>query len=198
MCKILVLYYSSSGSTKQLAQLIARGIESQQCEAILRTVPRVSTNCESISPSIPNEGDCYVDIDELQECDGLVVGSPTRFGNMAAPLKYYIDQTSETWMTGKLSGKPVSFFSSSSSLHGGQESTLLSMMIPFLHHGMLICGLPYSETQLMHTTSGGTPYGVTHWSGQNGDNPITDSEKHLAIAQGERMAKLAKKLRGNA
>lgn len=192
--KILVLYYSSGGSTKALAQLIARGAEEQGAEALLRTVPRISANCEATDPSIPDDGDCYVSQNELQECDGLAVGSPTRFGNMAAPLKYFIDQTSDIWMNGRLAGKPVSFFSSSSSLHGGQESTLLTMMIPFLHHGMLIMGLPYSETELLHTQTGGSPYGVTHWSGSNNDKAISGNEKSLALAQGKRLALLAQKL----
>jgi len=195
MNKILVLYYSSNGSTKKLAQLIARGVEEQNCEALLRTVPRVSTNTEATEPEIPQQGDCYATCDELADCDGLAVGSPTRFGNMAAPLKYFIDQTSSIWMGGELSGKPVTFFSSSSSLHGGQESTLLTMMIPFLHHGMIISGIPYSETQLVHTQSGGTPYGVTHWAGKDGDKAISEAEKKLAIAQGKRIAELANKLK---
>jgi len=195
MNKILVLYYSSSGSTKKLAQLIARGVEEQGCEALLRTVPRVSTNVEATESEIPEQGDCYATIEELADCDGLAFGSPTRFGNMAAPLKYFIDQTSSIWMSGKLSGKPVTFFSASSSLHGGQETTLLTMMIPFLHHGMVISGLPYSETQLVHTESGGTPYGVTHWAGKDSDKPISDAEKKLAIAQGKRIAILANKLK---
>jgi len=195
MTKILVLYYSAGGSTRALAQLIARGVEEQGSEAILRCVPSISSNTESTENAIPESGDMYVSQRDLNECDGLVVGSPTRFGNMAAPLKYFIDQTSELWMNGKLAGKPVSFFTSTSSMHGGQESTLLSMMLPFLHHGMLICGLPYSETQLIHTESGGTPYGVSHWNGQNNDKTISDSEKKLAIAQGKRVAVFAQKLK---
>ena len=195
MIRILVLYYSSAGSTKKLAQLIARGIEEQDCEAVIRTVPRVSPTNEASDNAIPHQGDCYASSQDLVDCDGLAVGSPTRFGNMASPLKYFIDQTSKSWMNGELSGKPVTFFTSSSSLHGGQESTLLSMMIPFLHHGMIISGIPYSETQLMHTQSGGTPYGVTHWAGQDNKNAISESEKKLAIAQGKRIAVLATKLR---
>ncbi len=192
---LLVLYYSSGGMTQQLAQLIARGIEHQGIEAMLRTVPRVSANNEAIEAEIPDQGDCFATQQELANCLGLAVGSPTRFGNMAAPLKYFVDQTSDIWMNGKLAGKPVSFFSSSSSLHGGQESTLISMMLPFLHHGMLISGLPYSETSLLHTESGGTPYGVTHWAGHENNKPISQSEKNLAIAQGQRLAKLAIKLK---
>lgn len=195
MTNILVLYYSSGGSTQKLAKLIARGIEDAGCQAILRTVPRVSTTVESTSESIPEKGDCYATPNELAQCDGLAFGSPTRFGNMAAPLKYFIDQTSEIWLNGRLSGKPVTFFTSSSSLHGGQESTLLSMMLPFLHHGMLISGIPYSETQLNHTKTGGTPYGVSHWAGPDNEQIISDSEKKLAIAQGKRIAKIASQLK---
>jgi len=195
MDNILVLYYSSGGTTKQLAQLIARGIEEQGLEAIVRTVPRVSTTTEATEEAIPSEGDCYATQQDLCDCAGLAVGSPTRFGNMAAPLKYFIDQTSEIWMNGNLAGKPVTFFSSSSSLHGGQESTLLTMMIPFLHHGMLVSGIPYSETTLLHTATGGTPYGATHWSGSDNNKPISDAEKKLAISQGKRLAKLAVKLK---
>lgn len=192
---LLVLYYSSGGTTKQLAQLIARGIEQQGVEAMLRTVPRVSANSEASEQAIPAEGDCYATQQELANCLGLAVGSPTRFGNMAAPLKYFIDQSSDIWMNGLLAGKPASFFSSTSSMHGGQESTLLSMMLPFLHHGMLISGLPYSETSLLHSETGGTPYGVTHWSGHNNDKPISQTEKDLALAQGKRLANLALKLK---
>lgn len=195
MTKILVLYYSSGGSVRRLAHLIARGIEEQGAEAIIRCVAGISNTHEAIESAIPEDGDIYATKQDLIDCDGLVVGSPTRFGNMAAPLKYFIDQTSEIWMNGKLSNKPVSFFSSSSSLHGGQEATLLSMMIPFLHHGMLICGLPYSETTLIHTQSGGTPYGVTHWDGQNNNKAISDDEKNLAIAQGKRIADFAQRLK---
>lgn len=194
MTKVLVLYYSSSGSTQQLAKLIAMGIEEQGAEAVIRTVPRVSSEAEAVINEVPESGDIYACKQDLIDCDGLVVGSPTRFGNMAAPLKYFIDQTSEIWMSGQLANKPVSLFTSTSSLHGGQESTLLSMMLPFLHHGMLICGLPYSETDLIHTQTGGSPYGVTHWSGQNNDQAISEHEKRLAIAQGKRIAQFAKKL----
>ncbi len=194
MQKVLIVYYSSGGSTRALAKLIARGVEENDCEAVLRTVPRVSAECEATSPAIPKSGDLYATQSDLLSCDAMVVGSPTRFGNMAAPLKYFFDQTSEIWMGGKLANKPVSFFTSSSSMHGGQESTLMSMMIPFLHHGMLICGLPYSETELLHTESGGTPYGVSHWNGSQNDREISESEKKLAIAQGKRIASLARQL----
>jgi NAD(P)H dehydrogenase (quinone) len=192
---VLVLYYSSGGTTSELAKLIARGVEEQGIEAIIRTVPKVSTNVGDSQPSIPDSGDCYVTQQELEDCSALAVGSPTRFGNMAAPLKHFIDQTSDTWIGGKLSGKPVSFFTSSSSLHGGQESTLLTMMIPFLHHGMLIMGLPYSETELLRTEGGGTPYGISHWNGHSNQRAICKTEKTLAIAQGRRLALFASKLR---
>lgn len=195
MAKILVLYYSAGGSTKKLAQLIARGVEEQGCESVLRTVPRISTAIEASDNTIPDQGDCYATLQDLIDCDGLAFGSPTRFGNMASPLKYFVDQTSELWMNSELAGKPVTFFSSSSSLHGGQESTLLTMMVPFLHHGMVISGIPYSETQLLHTQTGGTPYGVTHWAGNNNDNSISSSEKTLAMSQGKRIAALAMKLK---
>lgn len=195
MVQVLVLYYSSGGTTRQLAHLIARGIEEQGAEAVIRCVANVSTQTEATENPVPTTGDMYATKEDLINADGLVVGSPTRFGNMAAPLKYFIDQTSELWMNGQLANKPVSFFTSSSSMHGGQESTLLSMMLPFLHHGMLICGLPYSETALIHSQSGGTPYGVSHWNGQNNDQPISEHEKKLAIAQGKRTAKFAQQLK---
>lgn len=191
---VLVLYYSSGGTTSELAKLIARGAEEQGIEAMIRTVPKVSTNIGDSQSSIPDNGDCYVTQEELENCSALAVGSPTRFGNMAAPLKHFIDQTSDTWISGKLSGKPVSFFTSSSSLHGGQESTLLTMMIPFLHHGMLIMGLPYSETELLRTEGGGTPYGTSHWNGHNNQRAICKTEKKLALAQGRRLASIASKL----
>ena len=194
MSYILVLYYSSGGTTKELAQLIARGVEEQGLEAMIRTVPRISPNNEATDSEIPSDGDCYVSLEELENSAGIALGSPSRFGNMAAPLKYFIEQTSSIWMNGKLAGKPISFFSSSSSMHGGQESTLLTSMVPFLHHGMLIVGTPYSETQLLRTETGGTPYGVTHWNGDDNSNPISTDEKSLAISQGKRLASLAKKL----
>ncbi|MBV1909131.1 MAG: NAD(P)H:quinone oxidoreductase [Kangiellaceae bacterium] len=194
MSYLLVLYYSSGGRTRDLAHLIAKGIESEGVEALIRAVPKVSANNESTESVVPDEGDCYATIEELENSLGLAVGSPTRFGNMAAPLKYFIDQTSNCWMNGKLASKPVSFFTSSSSLHGGQESTLLSMMIPFLHHGMLVVGLPYSEVELLRTQSGGTPYGVSHWDGEGNNNQISQSEQSLALAQGKRLAVLAQKL----
>jgi NAD(P)H dehydrogenase (quinone) len=160
MTKILVLYFSRHGTTAQMANLIARGVESVSgAEAILRTVPDVSTVCEKTADTIPTEGAIYATLDDLKTCDGLALGSPTHFGNMASPLKYFIDGTTEVWFSGALSGKPAGVFTSTGSLHGGQESTLLSMMLPLLHHGMLLVGIPYSEAALRETTSGGTPYG---------------------------------------
>ena len=195
MAQILVLYYSQSGATKQMARLIARGAEAAGAEVLLRTVPRVSPTNQQTSSEIPDDGDIYVTLDELKQCDGLALGSPTRFGNMAAPLKYFIDQTSEIWMTGKLAGKPACVFSSSSSMHGGQETTLMSMMIPLLHHGMMLCGLPYSETDLIHTQTGGTPYGATHVAGADSAQPLSEEEKRLCKAQGQRLAELAIRLK---
>ncbi|MBO1255562.1 NAD(P)H:quinone oxidoreductase [Alteromonas sp. 5E99-2] len=192
MKKVLVLYYSVHGATKMLAQAIATGIEMEGAEAILRTVPPVSNQCEAVIDAIPKDGPPYVTKTDLQNCDGLVLGSPTRFGNMAAPLKYFIDSTSDLWLSASLAGKPASVFTSSSSMHGGQESTLLSMMVPLLHHGMIISGVPYSVPELHNTQSGGTPYGATHVSHDN--SRLTDSEKAIAIAQGKRMVQLVSKL----
>ena len=192
MKKVLVLYYSVHGATKMLAQAIATGIEMEGAEAFLRTVPPVSNQCEAVVDAIPKDGPPYVTKADLQHCDGLVLGSPTRFGNMAASLKYFIDSTSDLWLSASLAGKPASVFTSSSSMHGGQESTLLSMMVPLLHHGMIISGVPYSVPELHNTQSGGTPYGATHVSHDN--NVLTDSEKAIAIDQGKRMAKLVHKL----
>jgi len=195
MSDILVLYYSRKGTTAEMASLIARGIEEiPGAQARLRTVPPVSTVCETTANDIPNEGAPYVSHDDLRECSGLILGSPTRFGNMAAPLKYFVDSTSDLWISGALSGKPAAVFTSTSSLHGGQESTLLTMMIPLLHHGMLITGLPYSETDLMHTSSGGTPYGASHFAGDDNKRPLSDEEKRLCKALGKRVAGVAVKL----
>ncbi|NHZ92331.1 NAD(P)H:quinone oxidoreductase [Massilia sp. CCM 8733] len=194
---ILVLYYSRHGATRKLAELIAQGIESVPgVDARLRTVPAVSTVAESTAPAIPSAGAPYVDAQDLAECAGLALGSPTRFGNMASSLKYFLDGTAAEWLAGTLSGKPAVVFTSTGSLHGGQESTLLSMMIPLLHHGMMIMGLPYSNPELMTTTSGGTPYGPTHWAGVDGDKPVSDDEKRLAIAMGRRLADTAARLQG--
>lgn len=193
--EILVLYYSQGGSVRELAQLIARGIDSVQgSKARLRTVPKVSTNCEASEPDIPETGDVYVELSDLEECAGLALGSPTRFGNMAAPMKYFLDGTSGLWLKGALIGKPACVFTSSGSLHGGNESTLLTMMLPLLHHGMTILGIPYSEASLVTTQSGGTPYGASHIGGAMNDKPISEDEKKLCIALGKRLAKIALKL----
>lgn len=192
---ILVLYYSRQGATRKLAELIAQGIESVSgCEAVLRTVPAVSAVSEATEPAVPNSGAPYVELADLENCAGLALGSPTRFGNMAAPLKYFIDGSSAQWLSGALAGKPACVFTSTGSLHGGQESTLLSMMLPLLHHGMLLLGLPYSEPALMTTASGGSPYGATHWSGIAGDKHISEDTRLLAIALGKRLATAARKL----
>ena len=193
--EILVLYYSQGGSVRELAQLIARGIDSVQgSKARLRTVPKVSTNCEASEPDIPEAGDVYVELSDLEECAGLALGSPTRFGNMAAPMKYFLDSTSGLWLKGTLIGKPACVFTSSGSLHGGNESTLLTMILPLLHHGMTILGIPYSEASLVTTQSGGTPYGASHIGGAMNDKPISEDEKKLCIALGKRLAKTALKL----
>ncbi|AOE50074.1 NAD(P)H:quinone oxidoreductase [Kangiella sediminilitoris] len=198
MKNILVLYYSRYGHTRSMARLIARGIDSVDgCQAVVRTVPAVSADHESLADAIPEEGDPYASLEDLEQCHGLVLGSPTRFGNMAAPLKYFLEKTSSQWLAGTLSGKPASVFTSTSSLHGGQESTLLTMMVPLLHHGMVIAGIPYSETELVKTTSGGTPYGASHVAGAENDNDISQSEKALCLAQGKRMAELSRKLNSN-
>lgn len=190
---VLVLYYSRHGATRTMAQYIARGVEQAGIEARLRTVPAVSTNCEATEPAIPESGALYCTEEDLRQCSALALGSPTRFGNMAAPLKYFIDGTSAIWMSGALIDKPAAVFSSSSSLHGGQETTLLSMMLPLLHHGMLITGLPYSEPELLKTTTGGTPYGATHVAGE--DNRAPDElELNLCIAQGRRLGELVAQL----
>lgn len=196
---ILVLYYSRHGSTRKLAELIAQGVESVPgCEARLRTVPAVSTVAEAVEPDIPSEGAPYVDLQDLQQCAGLALGSPTRFGNMAAAVKYFLDGTTSEWLSGTLAGKPACVFTSTGSLHGGQESTLLSMMIPLMHHGMLLLGLPYTHPQLMTTATGGTPYGASHWSGSGGNQPLSDDSRTLAVALGRRLAETAVRLRSAA
>jgi NAD(P)H dehydrogenase (quinone) len=192
---ILVLYYSRHGATRKLAELIAQGIESVPgVDARLRTVPAISTVTEATAPAIPPAGAPYVELQDLAECAGLALGSPTRFGNMSSALKYFLDGTAADWLAGTLAGKPAAVFTSSGSLHGGQESTLLSMMIPLLHHGMMIVGLPYAHPELMTTSSGGSPYGATHWAGIDGDKAITDDEKRLAIGLGKRLATTAVQL----
>lgn len=190
MTKILVIYFSRHGSTAEMANHIARGVESVVgVEAVLRTVPAVSSVCEKVADNIPNHGAPYATLEDLKDCDGLALGSPTHFGNMAAALKYFIDSTTEIWFSGALSGKPAGVFTSTGSMHGGQESTLLSMILPLMHHGMLILGLPYTETALRETTSGGTPYGPSHVSLSNAI--ISDQEKKLCRALGMRLAKTA-------
>ena len=188
---ILVLYYSRSGATATMAQQIARGIELVPGVADrLRTVPAVSATCEQTEEAIPADGPIYCEQADLRECAGMVIGSPTRFGNMAAPLKYFIDQTSTLWLSGAMIDKPAAVFTSSSSMHGGQESTLLSMLLPLLHHGMIIAGLPYSEKGLMSTTTGGTPYGASHWAGHDNMRPVDEAESTLCRALGQRVARL--------
>ncbi len=190
MIKILILYFSRNGATAEMANQIARGVEAVEgAEAVLRTVPDISSVCEKTAESIPLQGAIYATLADLKNCDGLALGSPTHFGNMAAPLKYFIDSTTETWFSGALIGKPASVFTSTGSLHGGQESTLLSMMLPLLHHGMLLLGLPYTESALRETTSGGTPYGPSHLSQEQFG--LTDHEKKLCVALGTRLAKTA-------
>ncbi|MDD4928774.1 MAG: NAD(P)H:quinone oxidoreductase [Gallionella sp.] len=193
--EILVLYYSRHGATRQMAQFIARGVEQVSgARARVRTVPEISAVCEATKPGIPDSGAPYARLCDLEECSGLALGSPTRFGNMAAPMKYFWDNTSELWMKHTLADKPATLFTSGGSMHGGQESTLLSMMIPLLHHGMLILGLPYSEPELATTTSGGTPYGASHVAGAAGDLAISETEKRLCMAQGRRLAITTMKL----
>jgi NAD(P)H dehydrogenase (quinone) len=195
MKEILVLYYSHGGAVKQMAQLVARGIEQNDgVAARIRTVPRVSAVCEAVEDAVPETGAPYAELRDLEECIGLALGSPTRFGNMAAPLKYFWDSTSGLWLNGALAGKPAAVFTSTASLHGGQETTLVTMMMPLLHHGMAIVGLPYTEAELMTTASGGTPYGASHHAGVAGDLPMTDHEKKLCIALGRRLAAIALKL----
>jgi NAD(P)H dehydrogenase (quinone) len=191
---ILVLYYSRNGSTSDMARHIARGIEQGGMEARLRTVPAVSTECEAVAPAIPAEGAMYASLDDLKHCSGLALGSPTRFGNMAAPLKYFLDGTSNLWLTGALVGKPAGVFTSTASLHGGQETTLLSMLLPLMHHGMLVTGLPYSESALLQTTAGGTPYGPSHHAGADGKRGLDEHEIALCRALGQRLASIALKL----
>lgn len=193
--EILVLYYSQHGATRQMAQFIARGVEQVAgVRARLRTVPKVSVVCEATEPAIPDSGAPYAGLSDLEECIGLALGSPTRFGNMAAAMKYFWDGTGALWMKHMLVGKPAALFTSTGTMHGGQESTLLSMMLPLLHHGMLIVGLPYSEAELGTTQSGGTPYGASHVAGLANDLPVSETEKRLCIALGRRLALTALKL----
>ena len=192
MHEVLVLYYSRSGATRRLAEAIAAGIDATPgAGARLRTVPAVSALSEAVEPTIPPTGAPYAEARDLAECAGLALGSPTRFGNMAAPLKYFIDSTGAEWVSGTMAGKPACVFTSTASLHGGQETTLLSMMLPLLHHGMVIVGLPYTEPDLMTTSAGGTPYGASHVSGADGQRPMADAEERLAVALGKRLAETA-------
>ena len=196
MSEILVLYYSPGGTTAEMANIIARGVEEVGgVEARIRTVPSVSANTEQSESSIPDSGPLYATLQDLEECDGLALGCPTHFGNMPAAMKYFIDSTSPLWMSGKLVDKPAAVFSSSMSLHGGQESTLLTMMLPLLHHGMLITGLPYTQTELLSTGTGGTPYGATRVTSDTEANILSDEERSLCLALGRRLANTAKKLK---
>jgi NAD(P)H dehydrogenase (quinone) len=195
MHDLLVLYYSRHGAVAEMARLIARGVESVPgAQARLRTVPGVSPKTEMAEPPVPPEGAPYADHKDLEECIGLAMGSPTRFGNMAAPMRYFLDGTGGLWMKGGLAGKPASVFTSTATMHGGQETTLITMMMPLLHHGMVIVGLPYTLPELTSTHSGGSPYGATHVAGPNDDHPLTDEERRLCIAQGKRLAEMALKL----
>lgn len=195
MAEILVLYYSRKGATAALAREICHGIDSVPgASARLRTVPAVSTVCEAVEPPVPEDGPPFATHADLAECAGLVMGSPTRFGNMAAPLKHFLDGTSTLWLKGTLAGKPACVFTSTASMHGGQETTLLSMMLPLLHHGMLILGLPYTQAELNATRAGGTPYGASHFAGVADDLPVSAQERSLCIAQGRRLAEVALKL----
>lgn len=195
MPEVLVLYYSRHGAVREMARWIAHGVERiEGMAARLRTVPAVSTVCEAVAPDIPDDGPPYCELNDLRECAGLALGSPTRFGNMAAPMKYFWDGTSALWFEGALAGKPAAVFSSTASLHGGQETTLVSMMLPLFHHGMMLLGLPYTESRLNTTTSGGTPYGPTHVAGADMQRPVDETEKALCIALGERLARTAKRL----
>ncbi len=195
MADILVLFYSVGGSVRRMAEHIAEGVERVPgAAARVRTVPRVSPRVEKVSPAVPDSGSPYAELRDLEECAGLALGSPTRFGNMAAPMKHFLDGTALLWQRGTLSGKPASVFTSTASLHGGQEATLLSMMLPLLHHGMVLVGTPYTQPELNATRSGGTPYGASHFAGVGDDLPVTDDERTLCIGQGRRLAEIALKL----
>jgi NAD(P)H dehydrogenase (quinone) len=196
MPDVLVLYYTQGGSVRRMAELVADGIERVPgASARLRTVPKVAATTTIAEPAVPDAGAPYCEMKDLEDCIGLALGSPTRFGNMAAPMKYFLDSTSGLWLSGALSGKPACVFTSTASMHGGQETTLVSMMLPLLHHGMLIVGLPYTEPLLSSTRSGGTPYGPSHVAGGADDRPVSDEERVLCIAQGSRLAQAALKLR---
>lgn len=195
MNRILVVYDTDGGNTHAMAKQVARGVESvRDCEAVLRSVPKVSTNLNGIENPVPEHGAPYVTLDDLAAHDGLILGSPTHFGNMSAAIKFFIDQTSSQWLAGALNGKPAAVFTSTGSLHGGQEATLLTMLIPLLHHGMIISGLPYTHPGLMKTREGGTPYGASHMAGEAGDIKMSKTEEELCRLLGERVARLAVKL----
>ncbi len=195
MKDILVLYYSHTGAVREMAQLVARGVEGVAgCSARVRTVPRVLAGVGAAAPAVPGSGAPYAELRDLEECIGIAMGSPTRFGNMAASMKHFWDSTGELWLKGTLAGKPAALFTSTASLHGGQESTLLSMMLPLLHHGMVIVGLPYTKPELMNTRSGGGPYGASHHAGAAGELAITEHERRLCIALGRRLADVALRL----
>ena len=199
MTDVLVLYYSAGGSVREMAQLVARGVHQVgRAAARGRTVPPVAPRTQVAEPPVPLEGAPYAELSDLEECAGLALGSPTRFGNMAAALKYFLDSTGALWAKGTLAGKPAAVFTSTASLHGGQETTLVSMMLPLLHHGMLIVGLPYTLPEVTTTQSGGTPYGASHWAGANDDRPLTDDERTLCIALGKRLAETTVKLAASA
>lgn len=192
---VLVLFYSRTGQTAELASQIGRGVARVAgIDARLRSVPPVSPNTEATLPAVPDSGAPYASKSDLANCAGLAIGSPTRFGNMAAPLKHFLDSTGDLWLGGDLEGKPAGAFTSTGSLHGGQETTLMTMMVPLLHHGMVVCGLPYSEKSLGETATGGTPYGPSHWAGTGEQQPLSSDEKALCQAFGERLARLALKL----
>lgn len=196
MSTILVLYYSRYGAVKQMAHYVSRGIESVPgVSALIRTVPSVSPATEATQPAVPDSGAPYVTLDELKHCDGLALGSPTRFGNMAAPMKYFLDTTSSLWLSGNLVNKPAAVFTSTASLHGGQESTLISMMLPLMHLGFVLLGIPYTEPDLNNTRTGGTPYGASHFTGPDGKNPVSAEEQRLCFAMGKRLAEVAVKLK---
>lgn len=199
MSEILVLYYSQGGSTAEMAQVITHGVEEiPGMQARLRTVPNVSTVCEATEDVIPDSGAPYVTLNDLVECDGLIIGSPTYFGNMSAAMKHFIDSTSSLWMSGDLAGKPAGVFTATASMHGGQESTLLSMMLPLFHHGMILVGIPYSEQALLQTRDGGTPYGASRVTSNEENRPLSDDEKSLGIALGKRVANIASQLQDRA
>jgi len=198
MAEVLVLYYSLHGSVAKMARCVARGIEEVDgMQARLRTVPRVSTVCEASEDSIPADGPPYATREDLDECVALALGSPTRFGNMAAPLKYFLDGTATEWLSGTLAGKPAAVFTSTSTMHGGQETTLVSMMLPLMHHGMLLVGIPFTERSISTTRTGGTPYGASHLAGTQGELPLNDEEQELCVALGRRLATISARLSGD-